>query len=102
MKDTEFFEKVLETPALYIGIKSITRLKAFIDGYLIGRGEVRSREENFSLVFGDWVSKRFRIATAHSWASIILFMSGNDEPGAFDMTSELWDQYKAENLTQNS
>jgi hypothetical protein len=55
-----------------------------------------TQHENFQRPFNEWIAKRFHIQTAHNWASIILFMNSGDQNGAFDMTKDLWEQYKAE------
>ena len=96
MTISKFFGEILENPAIYIGHKSISRLKAFMDGYMIGIDQTNPSTEHFNRPFNDWIAKRFCINTTHNWADIILFMSGNDEIYAFDMTKELWEEYKAE------
>jgi hypothetical protein len=96
MKDEELFEKILAQPGMGIGQKSVTRLKAFMDGYMTAMHEVNPYDENFNMEFNKWVAHRFQIETSHNWASIILFMSCNDEAAAFDMTKELWEKFKSE------
>lgn len=90
------FEDALQQPVVYIGFKSVSRLRAFIDGYALAMERTNLPVENFTSSFNEWVAKRFRIQTAHSWASIILFMNMGNEDAAFDMTKELWAQYKTE------
>lgn len=100
MKTRVLFESVLAQPAIHIGQKSVTRLKAYVDGYMVAMDQIVQSDENFNMDFNKWVSKRFRIQTSHSWADIILFMGGNDETRAFDMTKELWEEYKTETEPQ--
>jgi hypothetical protein len=97
MKISELFVEVLDSPGMFIGNKSITRLSAFIDGYwlAIHRGD-KAAEDDLTRGFNEWVAKRFRITTSHNWADIILFMSGGNENAAFDMTKELWEEYERE------
>ena len=80
---------------MYLGAKSVSRLKAFIDGYRIAI-ESSKQPMNQESYFGffDWVSREYKIETSHSWDNIALFMSGGDEHAALDLTRELWKRYK--------
>jgi len=100
MKTVELFEKILAKPGIHIGQKSVTRLKAYMDGYMTAMDEIDPSDENFNMDLNDWVAKRFRIETSHNWADIILFMSGNDENAAFEMTKDLWEKFKSESKTE--
>jgi hypothetical protein len=100
MKTVELFEKILAQPGIHIGQKSVTRLKSYMDGYMMAMNEIDPSDENFNKDLNNWVANRFRIQTAHNWASIILFMSSNDENAAFDMTKALWEKFKSESKTE--
>ncbi len=96
MTSSELLEEILERPGLYIGYASVGRMKVFIDGYEFA-AHLRNDPGRDSLYAGfqDWVANRFKITTAHNWASIIAFM-GLSESGSFTLMKELWGEYKAE------
>ena len=97
MKISDIFEEVLARPELFLGIASVSRLKAFMDGYRLAAERADpSIDQKLYCGFYDWVSEKYRINTSHAWADIVLFMSGNDEKRAIDLTKELWEKYKAE------
>lgn len=84
---------MLKRPALYVGHESIIKIKAFIDGYEYAH-ENMSRDEMYD-EFQRWVAQRFNVKSAHDWASIIEFMAIS-ELGAFELTKELWNEFKSE------
>jgi hypothetical protein len=96
MKASELLDKVLERPPLYVGRESVALTKAFIDGYGFATYEagVTDKDPLYD-GFQNWIAERFRIKTAHDWASIISFM-GSSEAKAFELAKELWKEYKAE------
>lgn len=93
---SELFDQILERPALYVGNISIIRINAFIQGYwyakLLAKEEVK---DDLYGGFTAWVAKRFQIDSMHDWESIIRFMALS-ELRAFEMTKELWAEYKAQ------
>ena len=92
-----FFEEVLKKPELYLGIKSISRLEAFMSGYTTAAQTFNPEIDlKFLWNFYHWVSKEYESQTTHSWASVILFMELHDEYKAFEKTKELWYTYKQE------
>jgi hypothetical protein len=92
----ELFDDILARPALYVGQRSIFKIKAFIDGYRYARWSPGDNSETDPYYgFQGWVQRRFNIRTAHSWDRIIAFMS-SDEVDAFESTKKLWGEYKAE------
>ncbi len=96
MKNSELLEKILERPPLYIGHASVTRMKLFIDGYGFARSDYGGEmKDSLYDGFQKWVANRFGFGHSHSWASIISFM-GSSEARAFELTKELWEEYKAE------
>jgi hypothetical protein len=99
LKSSELFDKILERPVLYIGYSSIRLIKAFIAGY--EGGTDNEYRDALYINFNEWVAKRFKIETSHDWASIISFMALS-ESRAYEMTKELWEEYKVEvsNLEQ--
>lgn len=95
MSYANLFDKILAKPAMYVGNCRIERIGAYMDGYIYAKWEAGDlREDDPYFGFNGWVARRFRIKTAHNWVGIIQFMSGS-EASAFEMTVELWDEYKA-------
>ena len=94
MTSSELFEKILNRPGLYVGQESVTKMKAFIDGYeFANRSESIPIRDPLYADFQDWVARRFKINTAHDWASIVSFM-GLSERGSFELLRELWEEHK--------
>jgi hypothetical protein len=93
---TKVFEQVLERPAMYVGNTSIVRINAFMNGFsyakLLAGEDVK---DDLYRGFTEWVAKRFRIKSTHGWESIISFMA-QSEATAYEMTKELWSEYKTQ------
>ena len=91
------FEEVLNHPELFLGIRSVSRLNAFMNGYgvALDRAGVPVDDSLYCGFYG-WIARHFRIKTSHGWSEIVLFMSSNDESKAIDLTVELWGKYKSE------
>jgi hypothetical protein len=103
MKISDTFERVLEKPELHLAVISITRLRAYISGYMTALTDMEKPYEDKEFdEFCRWVERRFDFRTTHNWSDIILFMAGNDERHAFEMTKKLWTEYKAEMQKKNS
>lgn len=95
MNTSELFDVILERPTLYVGHESIIKIKAFIDGYEYAKyTEGNDSRDPLYANFNDWIAKRFNITSMHNWASIISFMALS-EIGAFELTKELWGEYKS-------
>ena len=87
--------KIREMPALYIGKKSVERLRAFVDGYSTCFGEIYGKEPTILTGFNQYVAQKYKINTDHDWSSIIQFFS-NTEESAFDMFYQLLDEFLEE------
>jgi hypothetical protein len=94
MKPSELLELILERPALYLGHSSVPLLFAFLHGYECARQvENPTLEDPVYYGFHDWIVERFGFGHSHDCASIISFM-GVSEASAFELTKELWAEYK--------
>lgn len=91
LKSSELFDKVLERPVLYVGKSSIPLIKAFIAGY--EGGTDNCYRDDLYVNFTQWVANRFNIETSHDWSSIISFVAMSEQ-SAYEMTKELWQEYK--------
>ena len=97
------FETVLETPQLYLGIKSISRLQAFMSGYILVTRTIKPEIQVEQLWdFYRWVEVRYHNTTSFGWADLILFYSLHDEHKAFDTAKQFWEQYKAEVIEKHA
>lgn len=86
--------KVLEKPGIYLGFPSITRLRAFLDGYEYAIYEEDSKQSRIILEgFNEYVAKRYEIRSSHDWSSMILFMTTTEEK-AFWEFYKLYQQYE--------
>ncbi len=92
MTAAELMTEILDKPALYVTHGSVTRISAFISGFLCGRGE---GADPIYGNFGQWLRKKFEIRQDFGWASIISFI-GKSETGAFELAKEMWAKYLQE------
>jgi hypothetical protein len=66
-----------------------------MNGYIAGQVDSEKYAQNDPYRgFSQWVADRFRISTTHNWPSIVEFMA-NSESAAFEMTKELWLEYRS-------
>ena len=86
MEEPTILKKIKQRPGMYIGSRSIIKLKAFLDGYYFrGIESTLEQEEQMSFwkLFQSWIANKYGITSSHSWARIILFFP-NDERDAFE------------------
>ena len=88
----ELLEQIAERPGMYIGKRSAIRLHVFLQGWLLGRGDVDDSE--VLRVFQQWVSNKYKIETMHSWAEIITFFS-EDDVDAFEKFYALFREFRS-------
>jgi hypothetical protein len=98
VKNEYFFDllqRIKQRPGMYLGKCSITRLRAFLDGYGMARAELGfpDTEEQQQLDgFQEWIQERYQITSTHGWDSIILFFSV-DEKDALDKFFKLLEEF---------
>ena len=83
--------------AMWLGKKSITVLKTFIDGYEICEdfNEIKSTLVPPFHLFLPWIQRLYRHnGSYYNWDGIILQNSDNDENKAFDKFLELFDEFR--------
>ena len=92
----ELLSQIREQPLIYIGWPSIIKLKCFLDGYLLARGEIRGDLDSFGNMneFQEMLQGRFETGAAYSWDRIIEFCAHGDREG-FKSFWEMWDRYLA-------
>jgi len=92
----EMFGIIQQRPGMFLGQCSITRLRAFLDGYMSSRADLglpQTQQELEFNQFQDWIQTRFKISSSHGWDSIILFYSA-DEKDALNNFFELFEQFR--------
>lgn len=89
VKSEYFFnllQRIKERPGMYLGKRSIIRLRMLLDGYGMARMELglpRTEQESKFDRFQEWIQAKFNITSSQGWDSIILFYSV-DERDAFE------------------
>lgn len=96
----EMLQRIKQRPGMYLGRCSITRLRAYLDGYMGSRldlGLPQTEQEREFQGFQGWIQKRYNITSSHGWDNIILFYSA-DERDALNKFFQLFEQFiKGEN-----
>jgi hypothetical protein len=91
----DLLQRIKQRPGMYLGKCSITRLRAFLDGYETARAELgfADTEQQQQLDgFQEWIQERYQITSTHGWDSIILFFSV-DEKDALDKFFKLLEEF---------
>lgn len=95
----ELLEQIKVRPEIYIGTKSLFRLRHFLDGVLHCLNDMQGlhldRESDcseFLQGFQEWIQMRYDICSDHHWSSIIIFYS-YDEADAFDSFYDMLNEF---------
>lgn len=100
----EMLNRIKQRPGMFLGNCSITRLRAFLDGYMGARADLglplTQQEQEFNS-FQEWIQTRFKITSSQGWERIILFYS-SDEKNALNNFFDLFESFVNEkNISQN-
>ncbi|MGG6270595.1 hypothetical protein ACQ4M3_38405 [Leptolyngbya sp. AN03gr2] len=85
-------------PGMFLGNQSITRLRAFLDGYSSARADLglpTTQQEKAFNGFQAWIQAHFKITATQGWDRIILAHSTNEQD-ALDRFFELFAQFQQE------
>lgn len=99
-KEYALIEMIRERPSMYLGSKSITALRSFLDGYSYGLREMgyKERYEMFPLNFGfmhEYTAQLYGFyGSTAGWRNHILWNNGGDEEKALFKFFELFDEFK--------
>lgn len=89
-------------PGLYIGSKSLVKMRSFLDGYFFA---MRCNNIEYNSVqynnFNTWISKKYNIRTSELWDTYLLKVTNNEED-AFDLFFEELEGFMKENNFENS
>ncbi|MFB2880402.1 hypothetical protein [Floridanema aerugineum] len=91
----EMLQEIKKRPGMYLGKRSISRLRSFLDGYMGAREDLglpQTEQEKEFNGFQEWIQERFNITSSHGWDSIILFYSA-DERDALEKFFELFEKF---------
>src|SRR5439155_10019704 len=80
---------------MYVGQKSISCLRAFLNGWEFAH-EGKVDDASLMQSFQEWVAKKCGVAPSQSWDRIILFDS-QDEADAFEKFFLWFDEFSAAN-----
>lgn len=89
----ELIFSIKQRPAMYLGRNSISLLKAFLDGWYCHEPNTVADIEVMG-DFQDWIARKYKIKTSHSWANILLFYS-TDENDALQKFFEEFELFLA-------
>lgn len=102
----DVIELIRRKPAMYLGTRSVTKLKAFLDGYRFAVLLSNDSEYEDRLIplpfsfFYDFVAKKFNDACNTGWCDIILRQVKYNESDGLELFFELLDKYKEIAITQ--
>jgi len=95
-----FISSIKKRTPMYLGGRTITHLKAFIDGWFFGSEEY-IEDANLLEEFQLWLQEKYQVKGTQSWAGIILFYS-NDEFDALQNFFALFDEFLESNFGSRS
>jgi hypothetical protein len=88
---TAITEKIRARYGMYLGHKSIFRLRAFINGYFEALREIDGAEKERRLLdtIQSVVEKKHRFRISQGWDSILYFVTGTED-AAYDEFMQIW------------
>jgi hypothetical protein len=92
--DSEYFRK---RPAMYLGEKSISRLKLYMDGYQMCEyiNDIKSDTEPPFWLFYEWIVRYYKHnGSYYNWDGVILLNYENDEEKSVDIFFERFDEFR--------
>lgn len=101
IRTTNSFQQLIATiekkPAMYLGARTISNLKAFLDGWYL-RDPEHITDESIMGDFQSFIEKKYNQKTSQSWANIILYYSA-DEYQALDNFFKLFQEFLLNKVT---
>lgn len=90
----ELLEAIEELPALFLGSKSLTLLRAFLDGFQYGSPSISDTPYGF-IDFHEWVALRLKYGESTSgYVNMILESEAGDEEKSVDRFFQLWHEFR--------
>lgn len=91
----EKLKAIKQKPLIYIKKKSLSYLRAYIDGYIDRQCEIDSNYKTDFFQFSKFIVEYYEVNINQGWDKIIEFYSGSDEE-AFEKFYELLDKFLIE------
>lgn len=84
-------------PGMYIGSKSLAKLRSFIDGYIFAMNckKIKYCADQYK-IFNKWLAKRYNICTSELWDGYLTKII-NDNELAFDLFFDELEIFMKEN-----
>lgn len=89
----EMLARVRKKPVINLGLISLVRLKAFLDGYVTYIHDTEDENFQFYPGFQEFVAEKYEIKVPAHWSKIIQLVTTTDEQ-AFYLFFELLDEFK--------
>ena len=83
--------KIQERPSMYLGRKTVSCLKAFLDGWYL-RDPDNVLDSDLMGRYQEWIEDRYNKKDTHSWDRILLFYS-EDEYDALQLFFETFNEF---------
>lgn len=95
MSQIELLDNIRKKPGLYLGKKSLHLLRAYMNGYLLGKAEaIGDGEGDIFLDFQSYIEDKFSMSqTPYGWVEIISSAYSSDEE-AFDEFFKFYNDFK--------
>jgi hypothetical protein len=93
---SDLLPEIKKRPTLYLSRYSIFDFQSFYYGYDLARNQLglpKSEKDQDFEQFLEYLRAKYNIETTQSWASLILFYSG-DERDALDRLFDLWEKFQ--------
>ena len=102
MSQIELLDIIRKKPGLYLGKKSLHLLRAYMNGYLLGKAEsIGDGESDIFLDFQKYIEDKFSMSqTPYGWVEIISSSCSSDEE-SFDEFFKLYDDFNKEFMLIN-
>ena len=98
----ELLEKIRQRPQIYIGEKSLIKLRHFLDGAACALySEDDADSGGFLKGFQEWIQLKYGITSTQHWSTIIRFSSFTDAQ-AFDLFFKNLDEFNSLDLHERS
>lgn len=100
MPELDLLREIRKRPGMYLGVESITRLDAFLGGYVYANFENgKIKRDDWIHGFQTFVDARYKNKLTIGWCDVILRRE-KDEAKAFRRFFQLLDEYLANDNPQ--
>lgn len=82
--------EINQRPGMYLGEPSVSRLRAFLDGYCYAASQLTPEVLPPSLLtaFRDWVTNRYSVRESLGWDQVLCREAGDDKKAFYLFVSE--------------